>query len=750
MTLSLTRLGVAIGLLAVAGCLFPVHREIDAQICDLSANAPDAHLPADQSPTPGRPERLPKPSELRTSAKPADATPMPGGAGMGRGAKLEGLALAGAEEQQADKEKAPRGQLGNLKVPTGLPGGHVPPISLPAPAAGKEKEREAAIDQLYPVMPPLGKDPTENPGPEGHALTLGDLQRLASANSPTLRQAAADVTATRGAAIQAGLPKNPIFGFENDTAGTAGGPGYLGGFIEQTITTAGKLKLAQAAAAMDYFNAQVALRRARMDVAGQVRAGYFAVLVARENMRVNRALAEFTEELFSIQVKQVKGGQAAAYEPMQLRVLATQARANLVQARNRYTSAWKQLAAAMGLPGMPPTELAGRPDIAIPAFKFEATLARVLQGHTDVLTAQNSIMKARYNLRLAKITPVPDVDVRMMLQKDFTGPPFEMSPSVMVGVPVPVWDRNQGNIMQAQAQLVRAVEESHRVRNDLTTKLADAFERYENNRVLLAYYRDQILPDQVRAYRGVYERHQQQPDMVGFGDIVNAQQTLATAVTTYIASLGAQWTAVVDVSTLLQTDDLFSGSDWTGDPLCVAAVPDLTQLMPLPCSHVCSPLKDPLLKMGDGRWPNAEPLPAPTAPKSEKPAKPATPEKPKANVPALPDPDPDPVPRGQEKPKGQAPLPSAPPQSSALPLPSVPPTSSARSQPSALPLPSAVPVAPPAATLPPAAAEEQEAPMLPDVPSRLKRVLNSSNSDDDTPPALPATSPGRIPALPDE
>lgn len=695
MTLSVARLGLVIGLLAIAGCLFPVRREIDAQVCDLSAHAPDTCTPVDHSPLPC-PEHLPKPSELKTSAKPADATPMPGG----------------NEEQQAEKPKG--GLPSRVKVPAGLPGGGAPPITLPPPAAGKEKEREAAIDKLYPPLPSLGSDPMENPGPEGHPLTLGDLQHLASANSPTLRQAAADVTATRGAAIQAGLPKNPNFGFEDDTAGTAGGPGYLGGFIEQTITTAGKLKLAQAAAAMDYFNAQVALRRVRIDVAGQVRAGYFAVLVARENMRVSRTLTEFTEELFRIQVEQVKGGQAAAYEPMQLRVLATQARGALVQARNRYTSAWKQLAAALGLPGMLPTELAGRPDMAIPAFKFEPTLARVLQNHTDVLIAQNGVLKGRYNLRLAKVTPIPDVNIRAMLQRDFTGPPFEMAPSIAVSAPIPVWDHNQGGIIQAQAQLVRAVEESHRVHNDLTTKLADAFERYENNRVLLSYYRDQILPDQVRAYRGVYERHQQQPDLVGFGDIVQAQQTLATAITTYIATLGAQWTAVVDVSTLMQIDDLFSESDLSGDRLCVTSVADLLHLMPLPCGHACSPLKDPALKTGDGRWPDAAP-PKDGTPKKEPPKKKeATPDA-KGAVDTLPEPDP--IPRGSVQPP-------------------------ARSTATQAPLPSA-PILPPAA-------EEQEAPVLPENLPPVRRTFTPKPEDDSMPPALPTTPTRRIPPLPNE
>src|SRR5262249_62168837 len=112
------------------------------------------------------------------------------------------------------------------------------------------------------------------------------------------------------------------------------------------------------------------------------------------------------------------------------------------------------------------------------------------------------------------------------------GPPFQLTPSVMVSIPVPVWDRNQGAILQAQAALVRVKEEAHRARTELTSNLAEAFERYENNRVLLGYYRDQVLPDLVRVYRGVYERYQREPAgpagaPPGFTDVVVAQQNLA-------------------------------------------------------------------------------------------------------------------------------------------------------------------------------------------------------------------------------
>jgi cobalt-zinc-cadmium efflux system outer membrane protein len=444
-------------------------------------------------------------------------------------------------------------------------------------------------------------------------LTLADLQRLAMTNSPVLRQAAADVEAARGAVIQAGLYPNPTVGYEGDTINQGATAGIQGAFIDQVIKTGGKLKLAQAAAVMELHNAELAFRRSQMDVMTQVRQAYFGVLVALESYKVSRALSRFTEEVYLIQVDQVKGEQAAPYEPFQLRVLAFQARGALVAASNRYTAAWKQLAAAMGLPGMPPTELEGRVDLPLPRYHYGDVLAWVLSKHTDVLTAQNTLQRARYNLRLAQVQPVPDVDLRVMLQKDFTTPPFLGVTSIQVGVPVPIWDRNQGNIMQAQGNLFRAAEESHRVRSDLSRQLAEAFERYENNRVLLDYYRTQILPDQVRAYRGVYERHDKEPDRVSFGDIINAQQILANTITTYVTVLGGAWTAAVDVAGLLQTNDIFQ----IAEEQCVAPVPELDELLKLPCCHPCTPLPDPKLKGLEPSWPERPGLIPPSNPEQK-------------------------------------------------------------------------------------------------------------------------------------
>jgi len=152
-----------------------------------------------------------------------------------------------------------------------------------------------------------------------------------------------------------------------------------------------------------------------------------------------------------------------------------------------------------------------------------------------------------------------------------------------IGFPLPVWDHNKGGIIAAEAALVRATEEPHRVEENLVNSLATAYTGYKSNLDALEYYRRFILPDQVRYYRGVFDRRQIDPN-AAFGDLVQAQQTLAANVSSYLGILGSLWSSVVSVADVLQTDDLFQ----LAQPREVPALPDLDQLIPWPCCHECT------------------------------------------------------------------------------------------------------------------------------------------------------------------
>jgi cobalt-zinc-cadmium efflux system outer membrane protein len=633
---------VPLVLLLAAGCLYPVREKIDFTLCELAAQPRDVQPTlTDQTPPLMPPASDPdrKSSEVKPTAyRPDENAVLIAQAGGAGAAQKPG---AGG----ADKDLAPGkgsaskteagfggGQTQQLLTVPGelLPSGSPPvaPLNLPKPTKENAAIRRQILERLYPHLTPLGPDPQPLPGPNGRPLTLSDLQRLGLEHNPAVRMAVAAVAAARGAAIQAGLPPNPTVGFEADTFGTSGGAGYQGAFIDQVFKTANKLQLARAVATMDLRNAEVAQRRAEMELATNVRRNYFALLVARESMKVNRALVQFTEQAYEIQVAQAKGGGVAApYEPAYLRYLTMSARTALVQARNRYVSAWKQLAAAMGMTGMPLTEVAGRVDMPMPDYNFEAVKEHVLKNHTDVRTAENTLLQAQLNLRVARVTPIPDVELRVLVQRDYTGLPFEIAPSVQVSVPVPVWNRNQGGIMQAEANLVSASEGPHLARVNLMTNLSQYYETYRTNVINLAMYRDYMLPDLVRVYQGVYARYQRELLMGGGGgglvpgpvapgapiigvlgvstptlnDVVVAQGNLTTAVAGYVTALGQAWDAAVSITDLIQTNDMFAASQKLQK---VGPVPELP---PLPCTHPCSSFKGQAFQGADGTWPSALP-----------------------------------------------------------------------------------------------------------------------------------------------
>jgi cobalt-zinc-cadmium efflux system outer membrane protein len=467
-----------------------------------------------------------------------------------------------ADVTAAGKLDAPRPTLPppageRMTLPPAFPGSDAPPVRpLRLPKDATPAQRDAALRDSYPPVAPVS---AELPA-EGRPLTLAELQAFALANNPAIRRAQADADAAYGTVVQQGLHPNPTVGYQADQIqpglrGPVSGAGQQGGFVSQLIKTAGKLRLQQLVAGFDYLNAVVAVRRAEVDVLTQVRSAYFGVLVARQGVEVNAALAALADEAYRLQLKQVAAGEAAGYEPLQLHAQAVLARNAVTQAEAQYRAGWRQLAAALGRPDLPAGALAGRADVPPPALDPDAVLARAREHHTDVLAARNSQAQATANLDLQRRIPYPDVETNTYQQFDNAARQYQFG--VQVGVQLPISDRNQGNIRQAQARIHRAAENVLTVQNELTARLADARNRLEANRAVAANFRDQIIPSLTRAYRAQLTAYQVTPEQVGFTDLVVSQQLLGTQLQAYLAALAAQWQAVVDVAAIGQLDDLY-------------------------------------------------------------------------------------------------------------------------------------------------------------------------------------------------
>jgi cobalt-zinc-cadmium efflux system outer membrane protein len=605
--MSRTRL-LLLSLLLLGGCTWPVQQETDRAVLELASQ------PFDQAPAVPD-ESKPKTEEAhaeKASAKAAkEEAPEPA-------TDVQTVAFMQAERAEKPTGKLPKYEL---KLPSDLPGAETP--ELPNILKMPPEQRQRAVRELYPEVPPLPTEPTSQPGPNGRPYTLADLQKLATENSPTLRQAVSDVKAAEGALVQARTYSNPTIGYSASPTNNNSNAGAQGAFIDQHLTMWGKRPLAVAAAQKSVDNAKLALRRARSDLATNVRNAYFALIVAQETMRVNRTLARFTDEIYRLYTGYLASGAVAPHDPAPLRAQAYTNRLAYQQAIYGYIAAWKQLVAAIGLHQLPLTEVSGRVDRLIPYYDYDKVLAHVLSRHTDVLTARNGVQIAQYNLKLAQITPYPDMDWYGAVWKESTIAPYVIFYQTQVSFPLPIWDQNKGNILSAQAALIRAVEESHRVEMFWTTTLATNYANYQNNLKALEYYRRYILPNQVRYYRGTFRRRQDDQTVAALPptDLVTAQQALAASVQTYLGILGSLWSAVVSVADPLQTDDLFQ----LATPRELPELPDLDNLPQWLCPHhrlAATPVGLPASGQGDGCQPKcacplviplAKPVPAPAS-----------------------------------------------------------------------------------------------------------------------------------------
>jgi cobalt-zinc-cadmium efflux system outer membrane protein len=432
-------------------------------------------------------------------------------------------------------------------------------------------QQRETIRRIFPELRPSETNLDAVPEAIEPRLTLESLHTLAHQNHPSLRSAAAAVESARGLMIQAGLPPNPKVGFQGDTINTAYTGGYQGAYLTQTIITARKLGLAAEAAAVDYANAVIAQRKIWVQVTSRIRRAYFQVLASRERVRLANALFHLASRAYDAQVELVAAGEAAPYEPLQLRVLTTQARASLVRAQQDAIAAWRSLAAATGVPDYQVSAIEGSIDCAVPSISYEEALERLNAIHTDIQIAQNLVRKQQTLVTLADRTPIPNLDFEIVVQRDHTFEPGTNTYNLLLGGDVPVLNRNQGNRIATRADLVKAGQQVTEVQLNLIADLAKTYGVYRANRELADSFKTEGLSDQVRAYRGVYQRYLADPNGVSFNDVIVAQQTLASVLTQYLDILQSQWQSVVDLGELLQVEDLFQ----MGPLVPVAPVPSL-------------------------------------------------------------------------------------------------------------------------------------------------------------------------------
>ncbi|HEV3386834.1 MAG TPA: TolC family protein [Gemmata sp.] len=377
---------------------------------------------------------------------------------------------------------------------------------------------------------------------------IDEFVRLAIEKNPRIAKATFAIDAARGRYIQVGLYPNPELGATWDEIGDRTGPGGILTIprLTQQIVTGHKLSLSQRVAATEVDRSSIAVMAERYAVIGTVRATYCETLALERRIEILGKLVQLADEAVQYGKNLLENKQIARLDLLQLEVERERFRAEFEAAGRELPSLGRKLAAAVGDPRLPIGQLRGSMEM-LPNYDPNATMETILATHPDLRIARIGVDRAQAALRRAKVEPIPNFSLTAgyVRQYEFNSNDF----TIGFSMPLSLWNRNQGNIQAAEAELGAANFEVARVENDLTDRIATSFRIYSSAQTRAERYRMDILPRaeethdlSLKAFKG---------GQFEYLRVIQAQRAVAEARLEYNKSLGEAWKAAADLSGLL-------------------------------------------------------------------------------------------------------------------------------------------------------------------------------------------------------
>lgn len=420
-------------------------------------------------------------------------------------------------------------------------------LRQPKPAASEQlKSRPLVIRGAEP-------DPADTPdsqSADSPPLTLDYLSTWAAENHPLLRRDRARIESAGGSAIQAGLYPNPRFDTNNPQVFNGKNSLFNAGVMQEFVVK-GKRQLDRAAALRAVQQSEFALVQDRYALLTQIRSQFYTTLAAQVRVEVFTRLLKITEaSLKTAQDRFFNAKIANKAEVLLLDIDYNKTLADLENAKRILAGERSQLAAIVGMPGLIQGSLTGSLTGQTPDFDVKIMDQFVTSDHALVQISKLEIDKNKVLLQRAEAEPYPNITL---------GPAYQWGLSqgndqywLTVTFPIPVSDRNQGNIMAARANVRDSVESLGTVQLELLRQVADSFSKYRGAQKQAQRYKAKIIPDSIEALR--LARSGYDTGLFEFAEYLQAQRTLMQTQKDYVDVLETVWTSAATLAGLLQME----------------------------------------------------------------------------------------------------------------------------------------------------------------------------------------------------
>ncbi|MCP4378298.1 MAG: TolC family protein, partial [bacterium] len=384
-------------------------------------------------------------------------------------------------------------------------------------------------------------------------LTLRIALSLALGKSPDLESFAWGVREAEAEQLQAAVLPNPELETE---AENFGGSGKYRGTRSQATTIAlsqlielgGKrakrIRVARAGSKLAGWEYEAR----RLEVLSSVTRRFISVLAMQKKLELAEEDLKLAGVGLDAVAKEVAAGKATLVTKTKASVEVATGKIRVARIRRRLAGARTELVATWGSRKPKFTRLLG--DLKeITDIPPSEKLTVYLKQNPELASWAAELEQRTAKLELAQAGAIPDVTAGIGYKHTRMTANNDHAFIVGVSIPLPLYDRNQGEIRKARYSLLRAKAQRRAVEVKLHMELEKAYQALVSARSEAVALRDDVLP----AARSSYEasRKSFKHGKGGYLDMLDAQRTLIEVREQYIEALEAYHSAVTSVEGII-------------------------------------------------------------------------------------------------------------------------------------------------------------------------------------------------------
>lgn len=351
---------------------------------------------------------------------------------------------------------------------------------------------QVASDHIEPASFEVAlAEPTANYESVENGATLEELLSLAFTNNPAIKELAATTHIAAGYRTQVGLYANPLVGYQGQQLADAGTDQHLV-FIEQQIITGNKLQLNRAVL-NETVRAQLQeLETQKLRVATDIKTVFFDCLRIQQQLASIDQFSGLLQQGVTAAETRMEAGEGSRIDVMQTTVQLKQFELDRKQLAVTLDARLREMAAIAGVANLQLQSVTGDlPDLPAPR-DWKSIEEGVVTMSPEYAAAQARIRQASAAVQRHESQPLPNLAVQLGAGVDNSTDSGMIN--IQVGAPIPVFNKNQGNIAAARAEYCRAVQEANRIDHAIRARLAVASGEYSRAEEAVKIYTADLLP----------------------------------------------------------------------------------------------------------------------------------------------------------------------------------------------------------------------------------------------------------------